>query len=175
MANILANLLHKGSEVIKSLHLRRKSKKAVTFSETEPEVFYVDHEDTDYGVPRVTAVPGTGSGKWNMRSPWLKNPHTGWFARNENLDQDPPRWWHYENELLDIARNEPNHNRSETRDPDIESSLDGGKDKVKVDENAETAKEEKEKMTTHLFEREDENEREDEKISDLSIASEGEV
>jgi len=76
---------------------KRKRARRVTFDEKN-EVRYVDHELTDYGLPMMTAIPGTGNGTNNPQSEWHKRPHTGWYNKYVGAD-DRPKWWYYDCEF----------------------------------------------------------------------------
>eukprot|EP00468_Gymnochlora_sp_CCMP2014_P007523 CAMPEP_0167761266 /NCGR_PEP_ID=MMETSP0110_2-20121227/12072_1 /TAXON_ID=629695 /ORGANISM="Gymnochlora sp., Strain CCMP2014" /LENGTH=233 /DNA_ID=CAMNT_0007647921 /DNA_START=234 /DNA_END=935 /DNA_ORIENTATION=+ len=75
----------------------RKRCRRVSFHNVT-QVRYVPHELTDYGLPMMTAIPGTGNGTSNAESEWNNRPHTGWFNKYIGAE-DRPRWWSYECEV----------------------------------------------------------------------------
>uniref|UniRef100_A0A7S3YK86 Uncharacterized protein n=3 Tax=Lotharella globosa TaxID=91324 RepID=A0A7S3YK86_9EUKA len=98
-----------------SIHLAArpiKRLRRVTFHETN-EVRFISHEETDYGLPMMSAIPGTGNGITNPNSEWHNRPHTGWYNKYVGAC-DRPRWWFYDCELK--AQAETSDSSSPTSD-----------------------------------------------------------
>eukprot|EP00467_Chlorarachnion_reptans_P025104 CAMPEP_0114509872 /NCGR_PEP_ID=MMETSP0109-20121206/13461_1 /TAXON_ID=29199 /ORGANISM="Chlorarachnion reptans, Strain CCCM449" /LENGTH=121 /DNA_ID=CAMNT_0001689093 /DNA_START=731 /DNA_END=1096 /DNA_ORIENTATION=- len=80
---------------------------------------------TDYGLPMMTAIPGTGNGTTNPDSQWHHRPHTGWYNKYVGSG-NRPRWWYYENEVDEVDDNDSLYSSSEDfkfSDKDVDSEI----------------------------------------------------
>jgi len=102
-----------------------KRSRRVTFRETN-EVRFITHEETDYGLPMMSAIPGTGNGITNPNSEWHNRPHTGWYNKYVGAN-DRPRWWFYDCEqkeqaTADTITSPPHHTPSLSLSPGIQET-----------------------------------------------------